>query len=193
VISAKLSAGSIHGRFQPFHNGHLEYLKGALDRCDYLYIGITQFRRRNLVQVESAAATHRAQPESNPLSYFERVNMVQSVLRSMCVGPDHYCIVPFPIEDPSELHDFLSTTVTVFTTTYDAWNERKIEILRGLGYTVVNLWSRQHKAVAGQDLRRLLRDGDPTWRTFVPTAVARTLDELQIAERLRALVPQGDS
>jgi nicotinamide mononucleotide adenylyltransferase len=24
----------IHGRFQPFHNGHLEYLRGAAERSD---------------------------------------------------------------------------------------------------------------------------------------------------------------
>ena len=31
----------IHGRFQPFHNGHLDYLRGALARCDELFVGIT--------------------------------------------------------------------------------------------------------------------------------------------------------
>ena len=31
----------IHGRFQPFHNGHLEYLRGAAERSDEVWIGIT--------------------------------------------------------------------------------------------------------------------------------------------------------
>ena len=31
----------IHGRFQPFHNGHLAYLCGAAARCDELFVGIT--------------------------------------------------------------------------------------------------------------------------------------------------------
>ncbi|TMK95420.1 MAG: hypothetical protein E6G42_02925 [Actinobacteria bacterium] len=31
----------VHGRFQPFHNGHLEYLRGAAARCDELFVGIT--------------------------------------------------------------------------------------------------------------------------------------------------------
>jgi len=35
--------GSIHGRFQPFHNEHLDYVLRALDRCDFLWIGITQY------------------------------------------------------------------------------------------------------------------------------------------------------
>ena len=31
----------IHGRFQPFHNGHLEYLAGAAERSDEVFVGIT--------------------------------------------------------------------------------------------------------------------------------------------------------
>jgi nicotinamide-nucleotide adenylyltransferase len=31
----------IHGRFQPFHNGHLEYLRGAAERSDEVFVGVT--------------------------------------------------------------------------------------------------------------------------------------------------------
>lgn len=37
--------GMIHGRFQPFHNGHWQYARAALARCDVLIIGITLIRR----------------------------------------------------------------------------------------------------------------------------------------------------
>ena len=33
--------GMIHGRFQPFHTGHLEYLVAAAARCERLVVGIT--------------------------------------------------------------------------------------------------------------------------------------------------------
>ena len=33
--------GMIHGRFQPFHNGHLEYLRGAAERSEEVFVGIT--------------------------------------------------------------------------------------------------------------------------------------------------------
>jgi len=35
--------GSAHGRFQPFHNGHLEYVLAAQKQSDFLWIGITKF------------------------------------------------------------------------------------------------------------------------------------------------------
>ena len=36
-----MTSGMIHGRFQPFHNGHLEYLRGAAARSDEVFVGIT--------------------------------------------------------------------------------------------------------------------------------------------------------
>ena len=30
--------GMIHGRFQPFHNGHLEYLRGAGARSEVVFV-----------------------------------------------------------------------------------------------------------------------------------------------------------
>jgi cytidyltransferase-like protein len=185
------NAGSIHGRFQPFHNGHLEYLQGALARCDYLYVGVTQFRRRQLVQVSSTSAVHRALPESNPLSYFERLTILQALFASLGIDASRYCVVPFPIEEPQELSDFLPTSVRVFTTTYDSWNKAKIELLRSYGYEVENLWSRDAKLISGQQVRDLLRADDAGWRDLVPPAVADVLAQFEIGERLRALALRG--
>ena len=36
-----MKRGMIHGRFQPFHNGHLEYMRGAAEQSDELWVGIT--------------------------------------------------------------------------------------------------------------------------------------------------------
>ncbi len=35
--------GCVHGRFQPFHNGHLEYVLAAQSRCAFLWVGITKY------------------------------------------------------------------------------------------------------------------------------------------------------
>jgi len=37
----RVALGMIHGRFQPFHTGHLEYLVAAAGRCRRLAVGIT--------------------------------------------------------------------------------------------------------------------------------------------------------
>lgn len=43
--------GMIHGRFQPFHNGHLEYALAALSRCSHLIVGITNPDPSTVIEV----------------------------------------------------------------------------------------------------------------------------------------------
>lgn len=183
--------GSIHGRFQPFHNGHLEYLQAAVERCDYLFVGITQHVVKRLVQVSSSDAVHRAEPQSNPLTYYERKLTVDAVLGDLGVGPGRYCVLPFPIEEPNQLREFLPTSVPVFTTTYDKWNETKIGILEGLGYRVENLWTRTQKDVTGRNIRSMIKHEDQAWRELVPPSVGALIDEFDVASRLQALAPDG--
>jgi cytidyltransferase-like protein len=184
----RLPTGSIHGRFQPFHNGHLEYLQAALAMCEHLYLGITQFRRRRLVQViGEPTALHRASPESNPLTYFERVIIMQAVLEEQGVTRDRYTIMPFPLEEPEDLPDFLPISVPVFTTVYDAWNERKISELSESGYTVHTLWTRNEKAIAGHRIRQMMVNGDPAWKRMVPSSTVEHLEGFEIPQRLRGM------
>ena len=67
----------IHGRFQPFHNGHLEYLRGAAERSDEVWIGITNPDPERIKPEASDPLRHL--PESNPFSYVERLLMVTEV------------------------------------------------------------------------------------------------------------------
>ena len=54
----------IHGRFQPFHKGHLEYLAGAAERSDEVFVGITNPdpARIKPEAVGSAAPPARVEP-----------------------------------------------------------------------------------------------------------------------------------
>ena len=177
-------SGSVHGRFQPFHNGHLEYVLAALAHCDFLYVGVTQYRRGRLVAVDAPDARHRAAPEHNPLTYFERATMIRAALLAAGVSGDAFTVIPFPIEEPSELAEFLPLDIPIFTTVYDAWNEEKIRVLGGLGYTVRVLYRRAVKEISGAQVRALLRDGDDAWRALVPPAAAALLDDHMLADRL---------
>jgi cytidyltransferase-like protein len=190
-VGTRLPRASVHGRFQPFHNGHLEYIEAALARCDFLYVGITQYVIHKLVQVPTASAVHRGQPDSNPLTYHERLLVIDAIMSMLNVTRERYVVLPFPIEEAAELPEFLPTSVPIFTTTYDEWNEQKIETLEACGYEVLNLWTRPKKLVVGQQIRESIRNGSSAWRQDVPSATARLLDEFDIAGRLRGLAP-GD-
>ena len=84
--------GMIHGRFQPFHLGHLTYLRAALERCETLIIPAT-IR-------EEAEASHRHRQEANPYSFFQRQMMIRETLLDEGVDLQQVVFVPFPINFP---------------------------------------------------------------------------------------------
>ena len=120
--------GSVHGRFQPFHNGHLEYLAAARAHCSFLWVGITQINIRALAA--SPVDPHREKPVNNPLTYFERAKLITAVLVDEGWPLSSFAIVPFPIEDPVNLATFLDLSVPIFTTVYDDWNREKVRLLK---------------------------------------------------------------
>ena len=71
----------IHGRFQPFHNGHLEYLRGAAALSDPVFVGITNPDPRRVREEPSDPLRHL--PESNPFTYTERLLMIEAVVAQL--------------------------------------------------------------------------------------------------------------
>jgi nicotinamide-nucleotide adenylyltransferase len=174
----------VHGRFQPFHNGHLEYVLAAKGECEFLWIGITMFD--TTPHGLSPLGLPREHPQNNPLTYFERISVIAEALKETGASRDSFGFIPFPIETPENLSLFLPTDIACFTTVCEPWNEKKIEVLTAAGYPVRVLWKKD-KTVSGSNIRDRIMAGDPTWRELVPASTARAVDRLNIAERLREL------
>jgi len=189
VETLLLPAGSVHGRFQPFHNEHLEYVMAALAQCQFLWIGITKYDVETEV---SPLGRDREKPENNPLSYIERVLIISETLCDLGVGKGSFSFIPFPIEHPQKLRQFLQLAVPCFTTVCEPWNLEKIKVLREQGYEVRVLWDRE-KTITGQSVRERILSGDPSWREDVPPATTRAMELLKIVERLRRLREPGTS
>jgi nicotinamide mononucleotide adenylyltransferase len=175
--------GSAHGRFQPFHNEHLEYVLAARRECRFLWIGMTKY---DLDLETSPLGRDREKPENNPLTYYERIAIIREALTDCGVAPETFNFIPFPIEHPHKLKQFLSTAVPCFTTICEDWNREKIKVLEGEGYVVKVLWEREKK-VTGRDVRERIIRGDHAWREMVPSATARAVERLNIQDRLRRL------
>jgi len=179
-------AASVHGRFQPFHRGHLEYFRAAKQRCRFLWIGITQYLAPAM-QATTPEDLHRSLPQNNPLTFFERADIIRLTLASEGFAGDEVGVIPFPIEEPDLLQNFLDTSVPVFTTVYDDWNRHKVQVLRSRGYQVHILWEREYKEYAGIAIRSSILAGTDDWHGMVPAATAQYLAHLDIAERLKRL------
>jgi nicotinamide-nucleotide adenylyltransferase len=173
--------GMIHGRFQPFHNGHLEYLKGAAARCDEVFVGITNPDPARIKPEASDPLRHL--PESNPFSYVERLLMVKAAARDALVELERLHVTPFPVNEPELWPAYVPADVVQFIRLFSDWGGTKLERLREAGYEVVVLDEGSEKEVSGADVRAALRGGGD-WEHLVPPGVADVLKGLNQAVRV---------
>jgi nicotinamide-nucleotide adenylyltransferase len=167
-----MGAGMIHGRFQPFHNGHLEYLRGAAARSDDVFVGITNPDPRRIR--EEASDPMRHLPESNPFTYVERLLMVEAVAEDERI-PVH--VIPFPVNEPELWPAYVPAGVTQFLRLFSEWGGTKLERLREAGYEVVILDEGAEKEVSGAEVRAAIRSASD-WEALVPPGVARVIRSL---------------
>jgi nicotinamide-nucleotide adenylyltransferase/phosphinothricin biosynthesis protein PhpF len=162
----------IHGRFQPFHLGHLEYLQGAAARSDEVWVGITNPDPTRVKEEPSDPLRHL--PESNPYTYAERLLMVKGAAAE--AGVDVH-VIPFPVNEPELWHAYVPRDVTQYIRLFSEWGGTKLERFRAAGYEVVVLDRGSEKRISGTSVRDAIRDGGD-WRALVPPGVARVIESL---------------
>jgi len=170
----------IHGRFQPFHNGHLEYLRGAYERSDEVFVGITNPDPTRIKPESSDPLRHL--PESNPWTYAERLLMVKAAARGAGLDLARVHVVPFPVNEPDLWPAYVPEGITQYIRLFSEWGGTKLDRLREAGYDVVVLDEGVEKAVSGADVREALREGGD-WDALVPAGVAgviRSLDRVSV-------------
>jgi nicotinamide-nucleotide adenylyltransferase len=165
----------IHGRFQPFHNGHLEYLRGAAERSDEVWVGITNPDPARIKPEASDPVRHL--PESNPFTYAERLLMVKAAAADLGLEPATLHVIPFPVNEPELWAAYVPEGVTQYLRLFSTWGGTKLERLREAGYEVVILDEGAEKELSGIEVRDALRVGGD-WERLVPAGVARVLREL---------------
>ncbi|MBU0516844.1 MAG: nicotinate-nucleotide adenylyltransferase [Proteobacteria bacterium] len=176
--------GVIHGRFQVFHNDHLKYVLAGADRCEHLYVGVTN-PDPGFVEFDTANP-ERSQPENNPLTYFERYRMVFAALLAEGLAPADFSVVPLPINRPEFLRHYVPLDAVFFLTIYDGWGEKKLAMFQEMGLETEVMWRRPagEKGITGGQVRRLIREGGD-WESLVPLAVAEIVREIDLVTRLK--------
>ncbi|MEO9179550.1 MAG: adenylyltransferase/cytidyltransferase family protein [Candidatus Saccharimonadales bacterium] len=197
-----MKTGIIHGRFQVFHNGHLEYALQAKAACDYLIVGITNPD----IYLTKNDDTHpaRSKAENNPFTYYERLLMIREALMKVGLKRTEFEIVPFPINFPELLSNYIPSEAIHFTRVYENWNRKKIQLLEHQGYEVVVLHedipeNKTHTMELpigglgkpgivlieeGRNVRRRMLE-DNRWEQYVPEGTATVIKQLGLIERLR--------
>ncbi len=175
--------GVVHGRFQVLHLRELEYILAAKMRCSKLYIGITNpdhaYTRETIHDME------RSKRINNPMTFFERYEMIERALVDFGVQREAFDIIPFPINRPDILLDYAPEDARYFMTIHDAWGEEKHKILRDLGLDVEVLWKRplKEKGITGAEVRKKI-GFYKQWDNLVPRSVYEYITEKKIDERI---------
>jgi hypothetical protein len=93
--------------------------------------------------------------------------------------------IPFPIDKPAHIPQFLPKTVVCFTTIYEPWNRHKIKVLEDSGYKVHVLWDRSgsEKEFSGGKIRDSIRKGKADWEKAVPAAIVSEIRNAHIELR----------
>lgn len=180
-----IELGFIHGRFQLFHNDHLQYALLAKERCKRLIVGITSPENAALIREE--VDPHRSEAASNPFTYYERFNMIKLALLEAGVRREDFEIVPYPIERPEILYNYVPLNATSFFTIYDKWGYEKLERLGALGYGTVVLFDDREKKMCSTDIRQKILEGID-WKDMVPNAVYNYIIENGLTEKVIALL-----
>ena len=177
--------GCIHGRFQLFHNDHLNYALLAKAQCKKLIVGITSPENGALIREE--IDPHRSEAASNPFTYYERFNMVKAALLEAGIPREDFEIVPYPIERPEILYNYVPLSATSFFTIYDDWGYEKLHRLGELGYGTYVLFDKREKAMCSTEIRQKIFNGED-WSKMVPKAVYDYIMDNGLTEKVIRLL-----
>lgn len=178
--------GVIHGRFQVLHNDHLRYLLAGKKLCNHLVVGITNPDPAAIE--EETADKNRSTPCANPLTYYERHQLIRAALVESGVAIKAFTIVPLPISMPDRYRHYVPLDAVFFLSIYDDWGRRKKQYFESLGLNVHVLWEVEHrdKGLSGSAIREKMAQGQ-FWEDTVPISVAELLKAWGIPARLRSI------
>ena len=178
--------GVIHGRFQVLHKDHVKYLLAGKARCKRLIIGICN-PEPDLTRYTSTNP-HRSKRSANPMTYYERAECIRLAMLEAGVSESELMIVPFPVNYPEKLANYVPMDAVFYITIYDEWGREKYHMLKQeLGLKVTVLWTvpLEEKGISASTIRECICS-HTDWDFYVPPCVYQYITEHRIDERIRA-------
>ncbi len=167
--------GCVTGRFQPFHNDHLQLVNEVVAEQGRVIVAITNAEPSWRVPVPDAP--HRHLDVANPFTYWQRAEMIHAALLPV-IDPRCFRVVPFPLHNPEHWDHYVPLGVTCWVRDRGSWEASKSRAL-GERYAV-RLAPRRVSEVSGTEIRRLLTQGDPAWKAMVPEGVVSLMKQWQL-------------
>lgn len=155
----KYQIGLVIGRFQPLHKGHAFLIKKALTFAECLIIGIGSTNVKN---------------SDNPLSFFQRKQLVQLYVRSEGLKDKVKKIISLPDvpNDNEWLKDTLKKTGKIDVVIGN--NDWVNGIFEEAGVPIVEIPYYKRYLMEGVKIRKLMKDGK-SWENRVPSSTLKVL------------------
>lgn len=178
--------GVIHGRFQILHNEHMEYLLAGKSRCEYLIIGISN--PDAYTTQRHATDPARSCAKNNPLTYYERFQMIATAMLGAGIPRSAFDMVPFPINYPERLSNYVPFDAKFYMTILDQWGIEKMNALKALDLDVEVMWRKNasQKKISATQVRNLIVCGKP-WDHLVPQSVYDYIIDNGLDEKIAKL------
>ncbi|MFC1599889.1 nicotinamide-nucleotide adenylyltransferase [Patescibacteria group bacterium] len=160
------------GRFQPFHNGHLDAIKSMLENEDRVVLVIGSAEENN--------------EPANPFTAGERFQMIEVALGASGIDRDKYVIIPV-----RNVKNFMLWTAHVdqyIPPVYKVYTGSQIvrELYQSYGkYEIASLDF--NFEVHGTLVREKMLKGDKTWVDDVHPKVAELIKKWKGVERLKMI------
>jgi nicotinamide-nucleotide adenylyltransferase len=160
------------GRFQPFHLGHLNVVKGILEEVDEL-----------VIVVGSAQYSHKL---DNPFTAGERLTMIRNALNEAGIDCERVWVVPVP---DMHLHMMWVSAVKGYTPHFDVvYSNEPLtrRLFTEAGYDVKAVRFYDRKLYASTQIREKVLKGE-SWEKLVPKSVAVFIKGIDGVNRLQDL------
>ncbi len=165
--------GMIVGRFQPFHNGHLNAVKYILSEMDDLIIII--------------AASQQSHQPNNPFTAGERYEMIHNALVDELKDITRVIIVPAnDVKDNGLWVAHLTRLVPKFDIVY-ANNPLTAFLFKQAGKEVRNPPMYERTECNADHIRDLILQDDKSWKKLVPKAVAKVIEGIDGIQRIKII------
>ncbi|WP_456329787.1 nicotinamide-nucleotide adenylyltransferase [Archaeoglobus sp.] len=165
-----MSRALIFGRFQPFHLGHLNVVKWALEKFDELVLLVGMANESHTVL--------------NPFTAGERIWMMRDALKDEGVDLSRIVTATVPTMSVYVGHAFYIINLVPKVDSIITRNPVIAQVFHDAGLEVIAPPEFDRSLYRGSYIRKLILE-DGNWRELVPKTVATIIDEINGVERLK--------
>jgi nicotinamide-nucleotide adenylyltransferase len=159
------------GRFQPFHNGHIQIIKEASKKYSEVIIGIGSSQYGHTID--------------NPFTNDERKIMIEKSLKN--IGVKNYKIVLIPdIHNPPKWIDHVLSIISDFDEVITNNNFTK-QLFSKKGYITKQTPLYNIENYSGKLIRDKIKN-DEAWEDLVPLEVSKIIKKINGENRIKQLI-----